>query len=169
MMSTQPGIEMPRKVQSITPHSPPPVMTRRTTSSSGNISRRLSSGAPQDGTVPVRLVLDPDMAAGHPGGGACHEEDQHAVDDGAGAPRRMQCGDQEHDTQRADAHPLEHAQRTGHEAEHTFGVDGVAEHAEAQQRGREIDLLSSVEHGAGVYQAGNNGRRRFGGVFLSGA
>ncbi len=65
---------------------------------------------------------------------------------------------------RADAHALEHAQRTGLEAEHTFGIEnGVRHHAEAQQRGREIDLLASVKHGGCQALTRHNGKRRRGG------
>ena len=42
--------------------------------------------------------------------------------------------DQEHDAERADADALEHAQRTGHEAQELLGVDGVTHHAGADER-----------------------------------
>jgi hypothetical protein len=62
-------------------------------------------------------------------------------------PGAVQARDQEHDAERTDTHALEHAERTGHIAQHFLRVDGIAEHAEAHEGRGEVDLLATVEHG----------------------
>jgi hypothetical protein len=56
----------------------------------------------------------------------------------------MKPGDEEHEAEHANAHTLEHAQRARFVPEYPRGIDGVSQHAGADERAGEIDLLSAV-------------------------
>ena len=95
-------------------------------------------------------MLDPHVPARHPDGRRRGDEDETPVDNRAVIPHTMQGGDEEHDPEGADAHALEHAQRTGHQVPDLLRENREAEHRGTDGGAGQVELLSAVEHGRGV-------------------